>query len=87
MSDAQPQGANVRLITTRTGARLPILGQGTWDMGVRRQARTREVAALQLGFDLGLTLVDTAEMYADGGSEEVVGEALRGRRDGVFVVT
>ena len=72
---------------TRTGARLPRLGQGTWEMGTRRRERAREVAALQSGFDLGLSLVDTAEMYADGGAEEVVGEALRGRRDQVFVVT
>jgi diketogulonate reductase-like aldo/keto reductase len=56
-------------------------------MGVDRHVRAREVAALQLGFDLGLVLVDTAELYADGGAEEVVGEAIRGRRDQVFVVT
>jgi diketogulonate reductase-like aldo/keto reductase len=56
-------------------------------MGVHRKARAAEVAALQLGFDLGLTLVDTAEMYADGGAEEVVGDAIGGRRDGIFLVT
>ena len=77
----------MRVYETRTGAKLPILGQGTWDMGVDRRARAGEVAALQLGFDLGLVLVDTAEMYADGGAEEVVGEAIHGRRDQVFVVT
>lgn len=77
----------MRTVTSRTGAVLPVLGLGTWDMGVRRADRRREVAALELGFDLGCTLVDTAEMYADGGAEEVVGEALRGRRERVFVVT
>lgn len=77
----------MRVVTTRTGARMPALGLGTWEMGVRRADRTREVAALQLGYDLGMTLVDTAEMYAQGGAEEVVGESLRGRRDGIFVVT
>jgi len=77
----------MRVFETRTEAKLPVLGQGTWDMGVDRHARAREVAALQVGFDLGLVLVDTAELYADGGAEEVVGEAIRGRRDQVFVVT
>ncbi len=72
---------------SHTGARMSVMGLGTWDMGVRRESRAEEVAALQLGFDLGMTLVDTAEMYAHGGAEEVVGEALRGRRDGIFVVT
>ena len=66
---------------------MGVLGQGTWEMGARRTERAREVAALRLGFDLGLTLVDTAEMYADGGAEEVVAEAMQGRRDEVFVVT
>ena len=77
----------VRFLTTRSSATLPVLGQGTWEMGVEWSARASEVAALQLGFDLGLALVDTAEMYADGGAEEVVGEAIQGRRDQVFVVT
>jgi diketogulonate reductase-like aldo/keto reductase len=66
---------------------LPRLGMGTWHMGEDASRRGEEVAALQLGLDLGMTLVDTAEMYGDGGAEEVVGEALRGRRDGVFVVS
>jgi diketogulonate reductase-like aldo/keto reductase len=56
-------------------------------MGESRGERAREVAALRLGLDLGITLVDTAEMYGGGGAEEVVGEAIRGRRDGVYVVT
>jgi diketogulonate reductase-like aldo/keto reductase len=70
--------------------RVPVVGQGTWRMGERKGARAAEVAALQLGLDLGMTLIDTAEMYANGGAEEVVGEAIRGmrrRRDEVFLVT
>lgn len=69
------------------GTRVPALGQGTWKMGEHRADRAAEVAALRLGLDLGLTLVDTAEMYAEGGAEEVVAEAIAGRRDAVFLVT
>jgi diketogulonate reductase-like aldo/keto reductase len=66
---------------------MPQLGQGTWHMGEDRGRRPQEVAALRLGLDLGMTLIDTAEMYADGGSEEVVGEAIAGRRGQVFLVS
>jgi diketogulonate reductase-like aldo/keto reductase len=68
---------------------VPILGQGTWYMGENRRERAREVKALQLGLDLGMTLIDTAEMYADGGAEEVVGDALDtpARRDSCFLVS
>ncbi len=66
---------------------LPLIGQGTWEMGEARRTRTQEVRALQLGLELGMNLIDTAEMYASGGAEEVVGEALAGRRDGVFLVS
>lgn len=66
---------------------MPRLGQGTWHMGEHRSRRAAEVAALRLGLDLGMTLIDTAEMYAEGGSEEVVGEAIAGRRDEVFLVS
>jgi len=69
------------------GTSVPVLGQGTWRMGERRASAPREVAALRLGLDLGMTLIDTAEMYGDGGAEEIVGEAISGRRDGVFVVS
>jgi diketogulonate reductase-like aldo/keto reductase len=69
------------------GTLVPALGQGGWRMGERAGARRAEVAALRLGLDLGLTLVDTAEMYGDGGAEEVVGEAIAGRRDEVFLVS
>ena len=67
--------------------KLPPLGMGTWHMGEDAQARAAEVRALQAGLDLGVSLIDTAEMYGDGGAEEVVGEALRGRRDAACVVS
>ncbi|MFS8640281.1 MAG: aldo/keto reductase [Symbiobacteriaceae bacterium] len=70
-----------------SGERVPVLGQGTWMMGASRRSRREEVEALRLGLDLGMTLIDTAEMYADGGAEEVVAEAIAGRRDQVFLVT
>jgi diketogulonate reductase-like aldo/keto reductase len=73
--------------TTATGLVMPRLGQGTWNMGVRRGDRGSEVEALRLGLELGMTLIDTAEMYADGGAEEVVGEAIQRRRDQVFLVS
>lgn len=66
---------------------LPAIGQGTWYMGENPGHRRAEVAALRAGVDLGLTLIDTAEMYADGGAEEVVGEALNGLRERVFLVS
>jgi len=66
---------------------MPALGMGTWRMGERRANRAREIAALRLGIDLGMALIDTAEMYADGGAEELVGEAIAGRRKDVFLVS
>jgi diketogulonate reductase-like aldo/keto reductase len=66
------------------GFDVPAIGQGTWRMGADRAA---EVTALRAGVDLGMTLIDTAELYADGAAEEVVGEAVRGRRDEVFLVS
>ncbi|MEU7479876.1 aldo/keto reductase [Lentzea sp. NPDC042327] len=70
-----------------SGESIPSLGLGTWHLGESRAARADEVTALRLGLDLGMTLVDTAEMYADGGAEEVVSEAVEGRRDEVFLVS
>ncbi len=70
-----------------TGVDVSVIGQGTWKMGERRAEARQEVAALRLGIELGMTHIDTAEMYADGGAERVVGEAIRGRRDRVFVAT
>lgn len=69
------------------GEAVAALGQGTWFMGESASMRSQEVAALRLGLDLGMSLIDTAEMYADGGAEEVVGEAFAGRRDEVFIVS
>lgn len=69
------------------GAEVPALGQGTWRMGENPRWRAAEVAALRLGLDLGMTLIDTAEMYGDGGAEEVVAEAIAGRRDAVFLAS
>ena len=74
-------------ITFPNGTQVPALGQGTWFMGEQVRMRDAEVAALRAGVDLGLTLIDTAEMYADGGAEEVVGEALAGRREQAFIVS
>lgn len=68
-------------------AAVPAIGQGTWYMGENASQRKAEVAALRAGVDLGLTLIDTAEMYADGGAEEVVGDALVGVREKVFLVS
>ena len=78
-----------RIPTTRLpgGDEVPVLGLGTYRMGEDRSRRRAEIAALRTGLELGMTLVDTAEMYADGGAEVVVGEAIAGRRDDVFVVT
>jgi diketogulonate reductase-like aldo/keto reductase len=70
-----------------SGERVPALGQGTWGMAEDPRRRASEIAALRLGLDLGMTLVDTAEMYADGGAEELVGEALAGRRDEAYLVS
>ena len=69
------------------GTPVPALGLGTWHMGESRKDAAAEVRALQAGIDCGMTLVDTAEMYASGGAETVTGEAIRGRRDEVFLVS
>ena len=69
------------------GESVPALGQGTWNMGDDPAQRQQEIETLQHGIDLGLTLVDTAEMYGDGRSEKLVGEAIQGRRGQVFLVT
>ena len=80
-------GDGVRTTTLPSGEAVPVLGQGTWHMGEKASRGEQEVAALRAGLDLGLTLIDTAEMYADGGAEKVVGEAIAGRRDDVFLVS
>ena len=69
------------------GERVPALGQGTWRMGENKRKHAEEVAALRLGIELGMTLIDTAEMYGEGGAEKVVADAIDGKRDRVFIVT
>jgi diketogulonate reductase-like aldo/keto reductase len=75
--------------TTRlpSGETVPMLGQGTWYMGDDRRRRADEIAALRLGLDLGMTLIDTAEMYGNGAAEELVGDAIASRRDEAFLVS
>lgn len=69
------------------GSTVPALGQGTWGMGEGRNPIDVEADSLRAGLDLGLKLIDTAEMYANGGSERVVGAAIQGRRDDAFIVS
>lgn len=76
-----------RTVTFPSGVSVPALGQGTWHMAEDPARRSDEIAALRRGLDLGLTLIDTAEMYGDGAAEELVGEAVRGRRDEAFLVS
>jgi diketogulonate reductase-like aldo/keto reductase len=79
--------SDIPQVTLADGTRVPALGQGTWKMGERAAAAAREIAALKRGLDLGMTLIDTAEMYGDGGAEEIVSRAIAGRRREVFIVT
>lgn len=73
--------------TLPSGKPVARLGQGTWAMGDEPSERAEEIAALKLGLDLGLALIDTAELYGDGRAEDLVGEAIAGRRDDVFLVS
>jgi len=77
----------MKTVTFASGVSVPVLGQGTWNMGEDASRKAAEVRALQLGLDLGMTLIDTAEMYGEGGAEEVVGAALAGRRSEAFLVS
>lgn len=79
--------AALRPVALPSGERIPALGQGTWYLAEDPCRRQDEIAAFRLGLDLGMTLIDTAEMYADGAAEELVGEAIAGRRDQVFLVS
>ena len=81
MSETLPQ------VTLPNGERVPAFGQGTWHMGDDRRRAAAETAALKLGIDLGMTLIDTAEMYGSGGAEEIVAEAAQGQRDRLFIVS
>ena len=77
----------MKQIALPDGTRVNALGQGTWNMGDDPARRAEELAALREGIDLGMTLIDTAEMYGEGASETLVGEAIAGRRDQVFLVS
>ncbi len=79
--------SGIRHARLSCGVEVPVLGQGTWNMGDSRAAHDTELKALRLGLDLGMTLIDTAEMYGHGASERLVGEAIAGRRDEVFLVS
>ena len=79
--------AATRTVRLPSGEQIPALGQGTWGLAEDAGERDEELRALRLGLDLGLTLIDTAEMYADGAAEELVADAIAERRDEVFLVT
>ncbi|NTE81864.1 aldo/keto reductase [Agrobacterium tumefaciens] len=74
-------------VTLPSGKEVPALGLGTWNMGETRSSAPQEVESIRKAIDLSMTLIDTAEMYADGRSEEVVGAAIAGRRQDVFLVS
>ena len=77
----------MRTVTLLTGEKVPVLGLGTWRMGERASERAAEVGAVKLGLELGIRLVDTAEMYGEGKAEEIVGEAMGGLRDDIYLVS
>jgi diketogulonate reductase-like aldo/keto reductase len=77
----------IRTVRIPSGESIPVLGQGTWHIGEHPTRRAEEIAALRLGIELGMNLIDTAEMYSDGAAETLVGEAIKGRRDEVFLVS
>jgi diketogulonate reductase-like aldo/keto reductase len=77
----------MRTVTLKNGKQVPVLGLGTWRMGERASERAAELAAVKLGIDLGMRLIDTAEMYGEGKAEEIVGEAVAGRRDDFYIVS
>lgn len=74
-------------VTLPDGERIARLGQGTWEMGERRERRSVEIDALRAGIDLGMTVIDTAEMYGEGATEALLGEALAGLRERIFLVS
>jgi diketogulonate reductase-like aldo/keto reductase len=76
-----------RQVVARDGLSMPAFGLGTWHMGESAAKRVAEVAALRLGIELGVRLIDTAELYGSGGAEEIVAEATRGKRDALFIVS
>jgi diketogulonate reductase-like aldo/keto reductase len=79
--------ADLPMVTLPGGERVPALGQGTWHMGENRRRMAEEAAAVRLGIELGMTLIDTAEMYGNGGAEEMIAQAAEGLRDDLFIVS
>ncbi len=77
----------MRTVTLKSGEKIPQLGIGTWHMGERGGDRAAESRAVRAAIDLGITLIDTAEMYGEGGAEEVIADAVRGVRDRLFIVS
>jgi diketogulonate reductase-like aldo/keto reductase len=77
----------LRTVALPSGERVPAFGQGTWHMGEDRATRAEEIQTLRLGLDLGATLIDTAEMYGEGRAEQLIGQAVAGRRDEAFLVS
>jgi diketogulonate reductase-like aldo/keto reductase len=77
----------MKMLSLPSGKKIPAFGQGTWTMGENIARKKLEIESLQLGIDLGMTLIDTAEMYAEGGAESVVGEAIKDRRKEVYLVS
>jgi diketogulonate reductase-like aldo/keto reductase len=83
---AYTTGAIMRTTTFPSGEAVPVLGQGTWGFGEDPASRQHEIDALRSGIDLGMLLIDTAEMYGDGAAEELIGKAIQGRREQTFIV-
>ena len=77
----------MKAVTLPSGETVPALGQGAWNIGDSPATRAAEIATLRQGIDMGLTLIDTAEMYGDGRSEQLIAEAIAGRRDELFIVS
>lgn len=77
----------MRNVELPSGHGMPVLGLGTWRMGEHREQKNREIQAIDAALEAGVSLIDTAEMYGEGGAESVIGEAIRGRRDGLFLVS
>jgi len=77
----------MRTVTLKSGEKVPVLGLGTWRMGERASERAAELKAVQLGLELGIRLIDTAEMYGEGKAEEIVGEAMGRLRDEIYLVS
>jgi diketogulonate reductase-like aldo/keto reductase len=84
MSNAQ---IDEKMVTLPSGEKVPAFGLGTWRMGESRAAKKDEIAIVEYALERGVRLIDTAEMYGEGGAEEIVGEAIRGRRDDLFIVS